>query len=48
MKTIIALLCAFGLAASSIAYAGPTDGKQAKPSVDCKKNPTHPDCKAKK
>ncbi|HJQ63117.1 MAG TPA: hypothetical protein VJ834_09655 [Burkholderiales bacterium] len=47
MKSIIALLCALGLGLSSIAVAGPSDPQQAKPAVDCKKNPTHPDCKKK-
>ena len=48
MNSIIALLCALGLGMSSIAFAGPSDPQQTKPAVDCKKNPTHPDCKAKK
>lgn len=48
MKSIIALLCALGLGLSTIAVAAPSDPQQAKPAVDCKKNPTHPDCKAKK
>lgn len=48
MKSIVALLCALGLGMSSMAFAGPSDPQQQKPAVDCKKNPTHPDCKAKK
>jgi hypothetical protein len=48
MKIVIALACALGLGMSSLAVAGPSDPQQAKPSVDCKKTPTHPDCKAKK
>lgn len=51
MKRIIALLCALsiGLSGISIAFAGAGDNpSQAKPPVDCKKEPTHPDCKAKK
>jgi hypothetical protein len=48
MKSIIALLCALSLGLSGIAFAGAGDPSQAKPPVDCKKDPTHPDCKAKK
>jgi hypothetical protein len=48
MKSIIALLCALSLGLSGIALAGAGDPSQAKPPVDCKKTPTHPDCKVKK
>ncbi|MBI4206104.1 MAG: hypothetical protein HY527_13880 [Betaproteobacteria bacterium] len=50
MKGIIALLCALsiGLSGIGVAFAGAGDPSQAKPPVDCKKQPTHPDCKAKK
>jgi hypothetical protein len=49
MKAIIALLCALSFGLSGIAVAGAGDNpQQAKPKVDCKKDPTHPDCKMKK
>lgn len=48
MKSIIGLLCALCLGLSSVAIAAQTDKTQAKPAVDCKKDPTHPDCKTKK
>lgn len=48
MKGIIALICALGVGLSSLAIASPNDLQQAKPAVDCKKDPTHPDCKTKK
>lgn len=48
MKSIIALVCALGFGLSTLAIAAPGDSQQAKPAVDCKKTPTHPDCKAKK
>lgn len=48
MKAIIALLCALSFGLSGIAFAGTSDPSQAAPKVDCKKDPKHPDCKAKK
>lgn len=48
MKSIIALVCALGFGLSTLAIAGAGDPQQAKPAVDCKKTPMHPDCKAKK
>ena len=46
MKAVIALLCALGIGFGGIALAGSDNPSQA-PKVDCKKDPTHPDCKKK-
>jgi hypothetical protein len=48
MKSIVALLCALSIGLSGLAVAGVGDKTQAKPPVDCKKDPTNPDCKKKK
>jgi len=45
MKSVIALLCALGIAFSGISFAGTDNPSQSKPPVDCKKDPTNPDCK---
>jgi hypothetical protein len=47
MKAVIALLCALCLGLGGIAFAGSDNPSQA-PKVDCKKDPTHPDCQKKK
>ena len=45
MKAVIALLCALGIGFGGMAFAGTDNPSQSAPKVDCKKDPTHPDCK---